>query len=270
MTVEAPGQGEAAGVGTGSHLLAAWHFLTRVPLPGRHRATVTELGPCLAYFPLVGLALGAALAGADRLLGLALPPALQSALVLVLLIGLTGALHLEGLIDACDGVFYPGTPERRLEIMSDSRRGSFAIAGGAAMILLKFAALLSIPAASRAATIMAAPALGRWAMAWAVIAHPTAKQTGMAAALKQTARRRHLATASVFALLAAGLLLGLGGLAAAAGVWLVGAAAAAYFRSRLGGLTGDTYGAINELCEVAALIMAPPMVNLVGGGLLGS
>lgn len=236
--------------------LAAWRFLTAIPLPGPATGP-RELGRSLAYFPLVGLLLGLSLAGADALLSLAFPPLLSSALVVAALALLTGALHLDGFMDTCDALAGGHTPEERLDIMRDPRVGAVGAVGGTALILVKFAALASTPPALRFAALALAPALGRWAMALAVVALPYARSQGRGLPFKEGARAWHLLPATLLAG-AAGLALAGPGAAAlllAAGALTLGLGL--YLRRQLGGLTGDCYGAINELVEALALALLP-------------
>src|SRR5438128_442116 len=100
--------------------LAALQFLTLMPPVVRRPFTRDELGRAVGFFPVVGLLLGGWLAGADRLCEwLRLPPGVAAVFVLVAWVTATGALHLDGLLDSCDGLFGGGTPDDRLRIMRD-------------------------------------------------------------------------------------------------------------------------------------------------------
>ena len=110
--------------------LAALGFLTGIPV-GRRAMEPDRLRRSSMFFPLVGLIIGLLLAGIDYGLGLVLPDILTSAIVVTLLVLLTGGLHFEGFVDCCDGLFGGHTRERRLEIMRDKSVGAYAVAGGA-------------------------------------------------------------------------------------------------------------------------------------------
>jgi adenosylcobinamide-GDP ribazoletransferase len=99
----------------------AWRLLTIIPLPLVSMETGRPAGRSAGYYPLVGLILGLLLAYLDRFSAWLLPPGLASALLLVIWVALTGMLHLDGFMDACDGLLPPREPARRLEIMKDSR-----------------------------------------------------------------------------------------------------------------------------------------------------
>jgi len=237
--------------------VAAIRFLTIVPAFPRREATAEEIGRSIVYFPLVGLGIGAALFGLDRLFALFLPNALGSALVIVALVVITGAHHLDGLIDTCDGMAAGRSPRERLEIMRDSHAGSFGIIGAFVILLLLYLSLLILPSASRMAALILMPTLSRWAMVYAIFAHPYARETGMGQAFKQQANWQRLAVATALALAASLIFMRLWGLALVAAVLIITVIVAWFLRRKLGGLTGDTYGAINEVIEVSVLILVP-------------
>jgi len=237
-------------------LLEALGFLTRLPLPGSRRAR----GPAeaLAAFPLAGCVLGLLLALFDAGLGLTrLPPFTRDALVVVALVLLTGGLHLDGLMDTCDGLFGGHDPEQRLLIMRDSRVGSFGVLGAACVILLKLAGLVALhgpgPGFNRVAALVLAPTLGRWALVLAAALYPPARPEGLGAAFHAGVTPPRMAVAAgatALVAVAAGRLAGVLALAVSCAVtWLLGRVV----MGKIPGLTGDTYGAIAELNEVATL-----------------
>jgi adenosylcobinamide-GDP ribazoletransferase len=246
--------------------LAAVAFLTVLPLPARWRSDPRHLARSVRWYPLVGLGIGLALAGLDWQLGLVVAGPARDALLVAALLSVSGALHLDGLMDTCDGVLSTVPDERRLEIMRDSHVGSFGVAGAGLVLLGKYAALASLGDAPRWAALVALAVLGRWSMSLAVVAFPAGRPDGLGRLVKDASGRGDLAVAAAFALLAcvvafqaAGVLLfGVVSLT----VWLVGRAILA----RLPGLTGDTYGALNEIGELAALVLAPLCVGLVAAG----
>ncbi len=239
---------------------AALRFLTVIPFRGEPGSR--ELGRSLSYFPLVGLLLGGMLFGIDRGLGLILPPAVVNALLIVAMIVLTGALHLDGFIDTCDS-FGGGSPQRRLEIMSDSQVGAFGITGACLLLLVKYAALLSLPDNLRMATLLLMPTLSRWLMVFAIFAFPYArKNQGLGQVFKQQVTWQRLTIATLITIAVAIALMSWQGAVLIAGVWLIILGVACLLCSRLGGLTGDTYGTINELAEVLVLILLPLVAGI--------
>ena len=230
----------------------ALQFLTVLPTPLRREIDSDGFGQSLTYFPLVGLILGAILLGLHYGLTLILPPLVVNALIIIALVILTGAHHLDGLIDTCDGVIAGKSKEERLAIMSDSKVGAFGIVAAFLLLLLKYVSLSSAPILP---ALLLMPTLSRWTMVSAIFTFPYAKSSGMGLAFKQGANWQRLTISTIIALAAAVIILKLWGLALIAALWLIIFGIASYFRSRLGGLTGDNYGAINELAEVLVLLL---------------
>ncbi len=233
-------------------LAAAIQFLTLVPLPVRRLFTPAEMGRAVGYFPLVGALLGGALAVLDRGLEFLLPTSVASALVLAAWVIFTGALHLDGFLDACDGLLGGHSPEARLRILRDERVGAYAVAGGVLLLLVKYTALAAVPA--RTTALLLAPTLGRWGMTLAVVAFPYARPEGLGRAMKDYAGWRQVVLATVIALVVAWFVGGWLGLAAVALAGVATWAAARFTLARLPGLTGDVYGAICEVVETLVLL----------------
>ncbi len=250
--------------------LAALHFLTTLPLPGAHRLRDEDWGRATAWYPAAGLVLGGLLAALDWGLGHLWPAGVASALVLAAWVGLTGALHLDGWIDCCDGLLAPVSPERRLEILRDVHAGAFGVAGAVLLLLVKYAALAALPAAARLPGLIVAPVLGRWVMTLAVLLYPYARAgEGLGKKVRTGSGWKQGVTATTILVLAVALAgwMGLGWAAAALPVvaGLVALAAAHWARGRIGGLTGDVYGALCELAETVSLLA---IAALAHGGLL--
>ncbi len=230
---------------------AALQFLTIFPTPLRHKVTAKTSGQSLTYFPLVGLILGAILLGLHYGLILILPSSVVNALLIIALVILTGAHHLDGFIDTCDGVIAGKSKKERLAIMSDTKVGAFGIVGAILLLLLKYVSLSSAPILP---ALLLMPTLSRWTMVSIIFIFPYAKSSGMGLAFKQGANWQRLTIATIIALIVA-VALKWWGLVLMAALWLIAFGIASYFRSRLGGLTGDNYGAINELSEVLVLLL---------------
>ncbi len=210
----------------------------------------------------MGLGIGAALFGLDRLFDLFLPTALGSALLIVALVLLTGANHLDGFMDSCDGMVAGRSPQERLAIMRDSRVGSFGVVGVLCLLLVKYISILFLPGASRMAALLLMPTLGRWSMVYAIVAYPAARREGLGQSFKEHANWGGVVIATIITIAVSVVLLKLLGLALVAAIWLILVIVAAFLKKKLGGLTGDTYGAINEVIEVSVLILVP----LLAGG----
>ena len=204
---------------------------------------------------MVGIIIGLVLAGLNYLLSLGLPSAVANALLIVSLVVLSGALHLDGLVDTCDGIAGHKTPEERWQVMHDSRAGGFGIIGAASLLLVKYVALNSLPQSLLIATLVLMPVVSRWAMVYAVFAYPYARPSGLGRVFKQGASWQRLTMATLIALGVAVILFQLAGLVIMFSIWVIIVATAAYLKRKFSGLTGDTYGAINEVAEVAVLVL---------------
>ena len=231
---------------------AALQFLTIFPTPLHREVNTKTSGQSLPYFPLVGLILGAILLGLHYGLSLVLPASIVNALLIIILVILTGAHHLDGFIDTCDGVIAGKSKKERLAIMSDTKVGAFGIVGVVLLLLLKYVSLSSVPILP---ALLLMPTLSRWTMASMIFIFPYAKSSGMGLAFKQGATWQRLTIATIISLIIAIALLKWWGLVLMAAVWLIAFGIASSFHSRLGGLTGDNYGAINEISEVLLLLL---------------
>lgn len=245
-------------------------FFTSLPL-GR-QAPRFRPGDVLPVWPVVGLAIGLA-AGIDlavaRWLGAA--PWLAATIGLLTGVVLTGALHEDGLADTIDAFGAPNADRaRRLEILRDSRIGTFGALAIAFSLLLRVAALAQVAAAAGAGAALlalaAAHALSRAVMVWPVNSSRPARSDGLGAALG----RPDAAIAGWTLAIGGGLsfvcLIGVAPLAALLAPPLavaLAAGATAVARERIGGYTGDTLGATQQVAEIAVLVL---VALCVGGG----
>ena len=228
-------------------LAAAFSLLTRLPVPASQEAP----SPRAAWaWPVAGAAVGALAALAtSAALALSLPAGVAAAL-------LTGGLHEDGLADTADGLMGGQTRERRLEIMKDSRIGSYGTLALLLVTLIRWSALTAlISTGHHWAALIAAGALSRAPMAVLITTLPNARGTGLSHLTGRPPRSAvtgALVIAATFALLTTGTTLIPMLLAAAATTAAIAHAA----RKRIGGQTGDILGASQQLAEAAALAMA--------------
>ncbi len=242
-----------------SALLAAVRFLTVLPLPGGGPEDTRVLGRSACFFPLVGLLVGVTVAALDALLGFLLPPWPGSVLVILAMAGVSGGLHLDGLADTADGFLSGRARERALEIMRDSRVGSMGVLAIVGVLLLKAAALASLPPGRRGAALLLMPLAGRAALVLELNLLPYARPSGLGVAFQ--AHKSPWDAVLAFTLRAGVGFAAAGwrGLLAAAGTVAVTGAVSLWSRRKIGGFTGDTLGAACELSEtVPALIVGVP------------
>ena len=234
-------------------IIAAFQFLTIFPTLIKRMFTSQEMGRAVAWFSLVGVVLGLALYGVNTLAQLVFPASVSAALTLFAWIIFTRAFHLDGFMDTCDGLFGGWTPERRLEIMKDSRMGTFGVAGGILVLLTEFAALQS--SVDLFPAILLSTTLGRWASPLVIYGFPYAREDGLGIEMKRNVSLRELVIATlitaVTAWLAAG---GWLGFALMLGAAVIGFLIASYAMRLLPGLTGDIYGTVTILVEMLVLV----------------
>ncbi|MGB7873038.1 MAG: adenosylcobinamide-GDP ribazoletransferase [Anaerolineales bacterium] len=233
-------------------LLTAFQFLTTFPALIRRSFTAQELGRAVGFFPLVGLALGGLLFGLGSSLRLIFPSPVVAIFILAAWLLLTRALHFDGFLDTCDGLFGGFTSERRLEIMRDSRVGAFGVAGGGLLLLAKYAAILSLPHQSG---LLLAPVLGRWVLSMAIFAYPYARNKGMGRDMKDNVGWTQAFLATIITIPFAWLFAEWMGLLALLVTGIVLWLGAGFILRRIPGLTGDSYGALCELVELIVLFV---------------
>lgn len=238
-------------------LAAAIAFYTCIPVPAADKLDFQRVA---RLAPVVGLLVGAILGLLDTLVDfLGMPVLTRSALITVSWIAITGGLHLDGAMDTADGLAVQD-PQRRLQVMADSVTGAFGAMAAIAILLLKTSALTNLDA-PRWLLLMATCGWGRWGQQLAILQYLYLKSTGKGAFHKAAMRSLDLLPGLL-------LLLGLSGLqillepdrlALAVGMAVGGSAIAfltgAWLNYKLGGHTGDTYGAVVEWTEALLLCL---------------
>jgi adenosylcobinamide-GDP ribazoletransferase len=231
---------------------AAMAFLTVIPVAGAGDAKGERLGR--GYFPAVGALLGL-IAGATFALAAAITsPLLGAAAAVAVLAILTGALHLDGVADAADGLFGAGDAARRLEVMRDSRVGSFGLVAVVLVLVGDIAALAAISPPRAIVALVVAGAISRWALLLMIAAVPYVRQAGLGVAAGGPHRRFDLALGTGITAIVC-LLDWRRAAAALLVVLLIATVMGVLARRRIGGATGDVYGATTELTQLGALIV---------------
>ena len=245
--------------------LTALQFLTIFPLR-KHTKDEKRLGESMAYFPVVGLLLGGILVLVNRGFSVILAPLVADVLTIVALIILTGALHIDGFIDTIDGFGGGRTKEEILRIMKDSRVGAFGMVGIVSLIMLKLVLLHEMPLEIKKGALFLMPVMGRWAMVVASSISTYARQgAGTGKALVDYCRRKELAIASLFTLIIVGGFLRMVGVELIFFILALSLLLTRFISKRVGGITGDTLGAINEIMEVGSLFILFLLFNLARG-----
>ena len=234
-------------------------FLTIFPVSHNIDRGPQNVSNSRAFYPAVGLLMGLILVGVEESSSRLFSEPLTAAFLVAVMVIVTRGLHLDGLMDVFDGVFGGFTPERRLEIMRDPRVGAFGVVGGVTVLLLKYGALVSLltlPAPGKEWALLLFPTLSRWTMVVLLGAFPYVRTQGLGSPFHSTGIKIATTVAGISAFAASILLGGFSGLGLFLGAtimaWLMGWAIA----KSLGGLTGDTYGATNEITETTVIIAA--------------
>ncbi|ACM18907.1 adenosylcobamide-5'-phosphate synthase [Geotalea daltonii FRC-32] len=231
----------------------ALQFLAIIPIPFSFRCREEDLGRSMSFFPLVGLTLGLLLAGCDYLLALALPRPVADLLLVAILALVTGALHLDGLADVCDGLAARGGRERFLAVMKDSRVGAVGVVGLVLALLLKYQALFAVTT-DKWETLLFFPMVARFSQVQLTVGSKRARQDGLGSLFIGGAGSMQVAVAAFFTVVTGWLLLGLPGIGCAAVCSLFTCLAKAWFHRKLGGITGDAIGCVSELNEILCLM----------------
>lgn len=238
-------------------LLAAIRFLTILPMPGTLGACQEDLAGSVPFFPLVGLLLGAVAGAAAWVLTATVAPMLAAISIEVLLLAFSGALHMDGLSDSADGMLSSRPRERILEIMKDSHIGVMGVVAVVCVLLVKFASLASVTKEDFWAVAALMPLAGRCAIVINMALLPYVRRQGLG---KVFCRRRAVLPAiwAVAVLVATcWALFAWQGLVVAGLCVAVAMTMAGYFYRKIGGSTGDTFGAVCELVElVPAVVLA--------------
>jgi len=218
-------------------------------------------GRSIVFFPLVGLVIGLLLALLYILFRSFLPTAVSGVLLLVALAVLTGAHHIDGLMDTCDALVAGKTRIQRLEIMADTRVGAFGITAACLLLLSKYVCLT---AAISISALLTFALLSRWAITGLILLFPAAKESGSFFNLKSSAEWGGFAGATAIALAFAILLNGLiVGPLIMAGLFVLLYCLGLLFSRIFGGLTGDCCGALIEAGEVITLILIVATLRLL-------
>jgi adenosylcobinamide-GDP ribazoletransferase len=256
--------------------LSAVSFLSIIPAGPGGEFDPRLLSRSLAFFSIVGGLFGCLLALLSAALLRFLSPLVSAVLMAAAWTALSGALHLDGLADTVDAFGGSRDRKRRLAIMKDSRIGSFGAAAVCIILLLKTALLAelgaaggsaaSIPFGGLSSALILSPVMGRTVMAASIALFPSAKNTGLGSMIKAHCRAVDVIACALIAAAIAVVFRGVWGLALFAGIGAAGLCAAAGISRGLGGLTGDSYGALCEGAEVLSLL---GLALLPVGGIAG-
>lgn len=236
--------------------LIAIQFLTRLPIPHALESSAEELGKAAAFFPLVGVIVGGSAALVYILVGYVLPQAACVLFAIIFAAFITNGFHEDGLADAFDGFGGGWTKDRVLEIMRDSRIGTY---GALALIFLIFGKLnflSSLPQVQVWRWLIVAHTASRWTVLPLCSWLPYARDEGQGKLVAKQVGTVEVVIGSLTLAMSLLLFSWRAALAASLVTGLVTLLSGLYFRSRLQGITGDCLGATNQLTEVTLYLTA--------------
>ena len=232
--------------------LIALQFLTRLQVAKHLTWTNEAFGASLRCFPLVGLGIGACLCLVWYAAGFALTGFYRAIVTIVAWFIVTGGLHADGFMDTAEGLFSGRSRERMLEILKDSRIGANGVMSFVFLVLLKICFLANIDGAAAYAALLGIPAAARYGTLVSVLEFPYARKEGLGRAFALYAPPHTL----IWGFVAALIPIVFGGflyLVCLGAAMLTSLIVNAYIVRHLGGVTGDTYGAVTELSELILL-----------------
>lgn len=231
-------------------------FLTILPVGPFSPVSNADVAASFGWFPLVGFGLGLMLCATNWIFAPIFGDTMSAVLIILLLTVLTGGLHLDGLADTADALGAGRDRARVLEVLRDSRIGSFGTMALVFAIVLKVFALAGVRGTPRYAAIYMATGLSRWAMVALASGMDYLRKEGVGAALLSHDRRHNLKTATLIAVIGIVPLAGRHGLRSCVIAALMTLALRSFYRRWMGGVTGDLIGAAGEIVETAVLVAA--------------
>ncbi|WP_418789918.1 adenosylcobinamide-GDP ribazoletransferase [Phosphitispora sp. TUW77] len=235
-----------------SSFVFALQFLTRIHIADLEW-DYKKYGQGSSFFPAVGFIIGGFLY-VTAFIGLKFfTPLIVAALLIVIGVVITGGLHLDGFMDSIDGLFCGRSLERKLEIMKDSRVGSFGVIGLVCLFLIKLCFTVELLNIGKIGWLFAVPVFARWCIVYSIRHFPYLRQSGLGNPCSDHTGKKEFLTASV---ITAVILLVVMSTEVLVFLLLipVNHFFAKWVNRTLGGLTGDIYGATTEIMEVMGLI----------------
>lgn len=234
-----------------SSLRDAASFLTRISL--HVDGDVPDMSAAVPWFGVVGLCLGATQGAIFVGISEVATPGLAAALSVAVLALITGAFHHDGLADMADGFGGGWDQQQRLDIMKDSRVGTYGATALFSVLAIEIAALASLAGWVAVAAVVTAHALSRAVATGVMITATPASSSGLGVDYLAGLSRARVVVSSVVLLLATGALFGVVALPIAGAAYLSAAAIVRLANAKIGGITGDVLGAIQQIAKVTIL-----------------
>ena len=249
-------------------MLLAFQFLTIVPVKDIGEVSEQDMGSTTVLFPVVGFAEGVLLAFCATVFLEVFPVELTNALLVLILTVMNGGLHLDGLSDTFDAIASRGDIEKKLSIMKDSTVGPMGVIAIVMTLLLKYALLNAVYLQSSFAVyclaVISTPVLSRWAMVSAAYYSKSARQEGLGRLFIEHTAKKELITATILAIVFMAALSIISVQFSYLMFYVMFAMPVLYafsfgavwgFKKLFSGMTGDLFGAVNEIAVLVFLIM---------------
>jgi adenosylcobinamide-GDP ribazoletransferase len=242
--------------------ILAFQFLTIIPLTKKLTCTEEDLGKSMLYFPLVGFAIGGCLVATRILLSSILPAGVVDALLVMLLVVITGSMHLDALADTTDAVASGKDREGKLRVMKDTSVGAMGVVSICLVIVLKYVMILALPPSLKNKALFLMPVLGRWSQVMLAYSAEYAGLTrGLGFPFTEQVTVLTLILASFLTGVIAIALFFVKGMLVAAGVVVFMLLYSLFFKRICGGVTGDILGAATEITEVLVLLLLLALIK---------
>ncbi len=236
--------------------LTALSFLTILPVGRKKEIEAKEFARSMIFFPVVGFFIGLILYLSYYVLSSLFPKSLSIWFIIGILIFLTRGLHLDGFADTMDGLASGGSKERILEVMRDSRIGSFGVFSLIFLIGTKYLILNQIPDPSIYSSLILMTVLGRNSIVLVCCRSPYARLgNGLGKLFTENSGYREVISSSLITLAITIFIRGLSGIWLFLMISLFSIGYRFYFIKRLGGVTGDILGASNEVAELLSIVI---------------
>lgn len=236
-------------------LILIFSFMTRLYIPIKFEINKKDIGKSLAFSPIVGLFIGLILFFINFILKNN-SPLLNSVIIFALYVVITGGLHIDGLGDTFDGIFSNKPKEKMLEIMKDSRIGTFGLLAVVFLVLINFTSIFSINASILGKVLIVFPILGRMAETCsASFSKYARKEEGLGSPFIDNCGLVEAIISISIGLIISFLLFSYYGIFLSLISVLFAFLFVKYIERKIGGMTGDTCGACLEICQALILFI---------------
>lgn len=236
--------------------LIAFQFLTIIPLYKNLKVNEEDLGRSTLYFPVVGLFIGGCLVASNACFSFFLPRSVVDGLLILVLVFITGSIHLDALADTVDGLACGKEKNEKLRIMKEGSVGAMGVVAVFMDLVLKYLSLAALPEYLKHQSLLFMPLMGRWSQVcvayWSDYA---GSKKGLGFPMTRYVTWPIFMVVTMISLLVAIYLFRQRGFVIVVCVALFGLLYSRFFKRALGGVTGDVLGAVNEITEVAVLLM---------------